>query len=59
VQTGNGGPEVLTLQSVPVLQPGEKQVLIRVYAAAVNPTDWKMRIGPSPGSAVRRRRCHA
>lgn len=50
VQTGNGGPEVLTLQNVPVLQPGEKQVLIRVYAAAVNPTDWKMRIGPSPAA---------
>ena len=50
VQTGNGGPEVLTLQSVPVLQPGDHQVLIRVYAAAVNPTDWKMRIGPAPGA---------
>jgi NADPH:quinone reductase-like Zn-dependent oxidoreductase len=51
VQAGNGGPEVLSLQSVPVLQPGEHQVLIRVYAAAVNPTDWKMRIGPPPGAA--------
>jgi NADPH:quinone reductase-like Zn-dependent oxidoreductase len=51
VQTGNGGPEVLTLQSIPVLRPGDHQVLIRVYAAAVNPTDWKMRIGPSPGAA--------
>jgi len=51
VQTGYGGPDVLTLQSVPVLQPGEHQVLIRVYAAAVNPTDWKMRIGPGPGAA--------
>lgn len=45
VQTGNGGPEVLNYQTIPVLQPGENQVLIRAYAAAVNPVDWKMRIG--------------
>lgn len=45
VQAGTGGPEVLQLQTVPVLEPGPDQVLIRVYAAAVNPVDWKMRQG--------------
>ncbi len=45
VQSGNGGPEVLSLQSVPVPQPGAGEVLIRIYAASVNPTDWKLRQG--------------
>jgi NADPH:quinone reductase-like Zn-dependent oxidoreductase len=45
VQTGMGGPEVLQYQSIPVLGPGEGQVLIRVFAASVNPGDWKFRTG--------------
>lgn len=41
--TAWGGPEVLQLVEVPVpaLLPGE--VLVRVEAAGVNPTDWKSR----------------
>ncbi len=42
-----GGPEQLVLESVPrpVIQP--QTVLVRVYAAGVNPVDWKIRQGPS------------
>jgi NADPH:quinone reductase-like Zn-dependent oxidoreductase len=54
VQNGVGGPEVLSLQTVPVSEPGKGQALIRIYAAAVNPIDWKIRSGygppPPPGS---------
>jgi NADPH:quinone reductase-like Zn-dependent oxidoreductase len=45
VQHGVGGPEVLKLESAPVLAPEKGEVLIRVYAAAINPVDWKRRKG--------------
>jgi NADPH:quinone reductase-like Zn-dependent oxidoreductase len=45
VQHGVGGPNVLKLESVPVLAPEKGEVLIRVYAAAINPVDWKRRAG--------------
>ena len=34
-----GGPEVLKLEDVPVPQPNEDQILVRVIASGVNPAD--------------------
>jgi NADPH:quinone reductase-like Zn-dependent oxidoreductase len=48
VQMGTGGPDVLQLRNVPRLEPGRQQVSIRVYAAGVNPLDWKGRVGYAP-----------
>jgi NADPH2:quinone reductase len=42
-----GGPEVLMLEDVPDLHVGPKQVLVRVKAAGVNPTDTYTRAGTS------------
>lgn len=43
VLRGKGGPEALTLETVPVPEPAPGQVRIRIRAAAVNPIDWKIR----------------
>ena len=38
-----GGPEVLRESELERPEPGVSQILIRVHAAGVNPTDWKHR----------------
>lgn len=38
-----GGPEVLKVVELPVPEPGLSQILVRVCAAGLNPTDWKHR----------------
>jgi len=48
-----GGPEVLRYAEVPRPEAGISQVLVRVRAAGLNPTDWKHRahrifLGPPP-----------
>ena len=40
-----GGPEVMSLEEVPDLQPGPGQVVVTVKAAGVNPVDTYIRSG--------------
>ncbi|WP_461002243.1 NADP-dependent oxidoreductase [Streptomonospora sediminis] len=42
-QDVHGGPEVLHEVELGVPQPGPSEVLVRVHAAGINPTDWKHR----------------
>jgi NADPH:quinone reductase-like Zn-dependent oxidoreductase len=40
-----GGPDVLSIEEMPVPRPGPGEVLVWVHAAGVNPVDWKIREG--------------
>lgn len=40
-----GGPEVLQAVQLPRPQPGISEILVRVHATSINPTDWKNRAG--------------
>ncbi|MGW0840494.1 NADP-dependent oxidoreductase [Streptomyces sp. NPDC002787] len=42
-QDAFGGPEVLKEAEMPRPAPGLSEILVRVHAAGVNPTDWKNR----------------
>ena len=42
-QESLGGPEVLTVVDLPRPSPRTNEILVRVKAASVNPTDWKHR----------------
>lgn len=43
-----GGPEVLEVRDVPVPEPGQRQVLVRVHASALNRADLLQRAGRYP-----------
>jgi NADPH:quinone reductase-like Zn-dependent oxidoreductase len=57
-----GGPEVLRLEAVPMPEPGEEDVLVRVRAASVNRADLDMITGRPAlmrmGIGIRRPRIH-
>ena len=44
-----GGPEVLRYEDAPVPTPGAGEMLVQVYAAGVNPVDWKVVRGGGRG----------
>src|SRR6266852_435800 len=57
VMTGYGPPEVLKWAGVPLADPGEGQIRIKVKAAGISPTDLALRAGylkaiPLPPNAV-------
>src|SRR5580700_1961807 len=58
VMTGYGPPEVLKWAQVPLTEPGQGQIRIKVKAAGISPTDLALRAGylkdaiPLPPNAV-------
>jgi len=45
VYTRYGSPDVLQLQEVPTPTPSDDEVLVRIFAASVNPLDWHVMRG--------------
>jgi NADPH2:quinone reductase len=48
-----GGPEVLRVVERPEPEPAAGEVVVRVAVSGVNPTDWKVRQGSTPGQPTR------
>ncbi len=43
-----GAPNVIKFQKLPVPEPGERELLLRIEAASINPVDYKIRAGKYP-----------
>ncbi len=57
VSNGHGGPKVMRVEEVEMPRLGERQLLVEVRAAGVNPIDWRLRRGElRPITALKRRR---
>ena len=56
VMTGYGPPEVLKWAGVPLPEPGQGQIRIKVKAAGISPTDLALRAGLSQGRPAAPRR---
>ncbi len=41
----HGGASKMSLETIATPEPGEEEVLIKIFAAGVNPIDWKIREG--------------
>jgi DNA-binding MarR family transcriptional regulator len=59
VMTGYGPPEVLKWAGVPLTEPGEGQIRIKVKAAGISPTDLALRAGYLKDIPLPRTRCLA
>jgi NADPH:quinone reductase-like Zn-dependent oxidoreductase len=47
-----GKPDVLKLEQIAKPTPGDGDLLVHVFAAGVNPVDWRIRAGPGRGAAL-------
>ena len=47
-RTTGPAADVLTVEDIERPEPGPGEVLVRVHASGVNPTDWKIRAGMTP-----------
>jgi NADPH:quinone reductase-like Zn-dependent oxidoreductase len=45
-------PKTASVQDIPIPQPGDGEILVKVHYVAQNPTDWKAMAGSPPGAVI-------